>query len=95
MFGFSATDWVHVEPGPAPRISHCAGADCFGEPTKLHLLAIGPELNRQVLGNPAVFRTTGQFIRGPENSAQRRIRYGLTRMTGDEHKGRYLLAGRS
>ena len=71
------------------------GPIAFGEATKLHLVAIGPELNRQVLGNPAVFRTTGQFIRGPENSAQRRIRYGLTRMTGDEHKRRYLLAGRS
>ena len=62
------------------------GPIAFGEPTKLHVLAIGPAHNRQVLGNPAIFRTTGQFIRGPENSAQRRIRYGLTRMTGADHK---------
>src|SRR5438094_784770 len=49
------------------------GPIAFGEPTKLHVLAIGPEFNRQVLGDPAKFRTTGQFIHGPKDSAQRRI----------------------
>jgi cytochrome P450 len=62
------------------------GPIAFGEPTKLHVLAIGPEFNRQVLGDPANFRTTGQFIHGPNNSAQRRIRFGLTRMNGPQHK---------
>ncbi len=62
------------------------GPIAFGEPTKLHVLAIGPEFNRQVLGDPAKFRTTGQFIHGPNNSAQRRIRFGLTRMNGPQHK---------
>src|SRR5438876_282976 len=62
------------------------GPIAFGEPTKLHVLAIGPEFNRQVLGDPAKFRTTGQFIHGPKNSAQRRIRFGLTRMNGPQHK---------
>src|SRR5438874_13467598 len=56
------------------------GPIAFGEPTKLHVLAIGPEFNRQVLGDPATFRTTGQFIHGANDSAQRRIRFGLTRM---------------
>src|SRR5207244_13500038 len=56
------------------------GPIAFGEPTKLHVLAIGPEFNRQGLGDPAKFRTTGQFIDGPKNSAQRCIRYALTRM---------------
>jgi cytochrome P450 len=62
------------------------GPIAFGEPTKLHVIAIGPEFNRQVLGDPAKFRTTGQFIHGPNNSAQRRIRFGLTRMNGAQHK---------
>jgi cytochrome P450 len=62
------------------------GPIAFGEPTKLHVLAIGPEFNRQVLGDPAKFRTTGQFIHGPDGSAQRRIRFGLTRMNGPQHK---------
>ncbi len=62
------------------------GPIAFGEPTKLHVLAIGPEFNRQVLGDPAKFRTTGQFIHGPIGSAQRRIRFGLTRMNGPQHK---------
>ncbi len=62
------------------------GPIAFGEPTKLHVLAIGPEFNRQVLGDPAKFRTTGQFIHGPTGSAQRRIRFGLTRMNGPQHK---------
>jgi cytochrome P450 len=62
------------------------GPIVFGEPTKLHVLAIGPEFNRQVLGDPMNFRTTGQFIHGPNGSAQRRIRFGLTRMNGPQHK---------
>lgn len=62
------------------------GPVAFGEPTKLHVLAFGPEFNRQVLGDPAKFRTTGQFIHGPNNSAQRRIRFGLTRMNGLQHR---------
>src|SRR5204862_80270 len=35
------------------------GPIAFGEPTKLHVLAIGPEFNRQVLGDTAKFRTRG------------------------------------
>jgi cytochrome P450 len=62
------------------------GPIAFGEPTKLHVLAVGPEFNRQVLGDPLKFRTTGQFIHGPDGSAQRRIRFGLTRMNGPQHK---------
>src|SRR5437763_13040785 len=62
------------------------GRIAFGEPTKLHVLAVGPEFSRQVLGDPAKFRTTGQFIHGPKDSAQRRIRFGLTRMNGPQHK---------
>src|SRR5437588_11286635 len=65
-----------VAPGPI----------ACGERTRLHVLAVGPACNRQVLGDPAKFRTTGQFIHGPKDSAQRRIRFGLTRMNGPQHK---------
>jgi cytochrome P450 len=57
-----------------------------GQPSKPRLLIAGPELNRQVLSDPATFRTTGQLIRGPRGSAQQRIRFGLTRMNGAQHK---------
>ena len=57
-----------------------------GQPSKPRVLIAGPEFNRQVLGDPATFRTTGQLIRGPEGSAQQRIRFGLTRMNGAQHK---------
>lgn len=62
------------------------GPIAFDQPRKLHVLAVGPEFNRQVLGDPTTFRTTGQFIRGPVHSAQRRLRFGLTRMNGPQHK---------
>ena len=58
----------------------------FERPARLHFFTAGPELNRQILGDPATFRPTGLFFRGPKNSAQRRIRFGLTRMTGAQHK---------
>ena len=57
-----------------------------GQPTKPRVLIAGAEFNRQVLGDPATFRTTGQLIRGPEGSAQQRIRFGLTRMNGAQHR---------
>jgi cytochrome P450 len=73
---------LHRDRGPLVAL----GPIAFGEPTKLHVLAVGPEFNRQVLGDPAKFRTTGQFIHGPKDSAQRRIRFGLTRMNGTQHR---------
>ena len=62
------------------------GSVAMGEPKKLNVLAVGPDLNREVLGDPARFRPTGLFLRGPENSAQRRVRFGLTRMVGEQHR---------
>jgi cytochrome P450 len=73
---------IYQRHGPVAAL----GSVVFGEPRKPHVLAVGPEFNRQVLGDPSTFRTTGQFIRGPADSAQRRLRFGLTRMTGPEHK---------
>jgi cytochrome P450 len=51
-----------------------------------HALALGPEFNRQVFGDPVTFRTTGQVLRGPAGSAMRRVREGLTAMNGEKHR---------
>jgi cytochrome P450 len=50
------------------------------------IVAIGPEYNKAVLGNPGAFRTTGQTIRGPSRSSLRRLRFGLTAMNGPQHR---------
>lgn len=62
------------------------GPVAFGEPTKIHALAFGPAFNRQILSDPTSFRPTGMLLRGPKNSAQRRVRFGLFRMTGAQHR---------
>lgn len=67
------------------------GPVAFDEPKKLHVLAVGPEFNSQVLSDPALFRPTGLLLRGPENSAQRRVRQGLTRMTDAELVGQIAI----
>ena len=56
------------------------------EKNRLNVLISGPAYIRQVLGDPEYFRTMGQTLPGPENSAQRRLRFGLTRMQGAQHK---------
>ena len=53
---------------------------------RLNVLCVGTGYNRQVLSDPELFRTTGQTLRGPDYSAQRRVRFGLTRMQGTVHK---------
>jgi cytochrome P450 len=62
------------------------GPAAFRQPRELFVFAIGPEFNRQVLGDPTTFRPSGLLLPGPKNSAQRRVRHGLTRMTGPEHR---------
>ena len=62
------------------------GPVALGEPANLHVLAVGPEFNRQIFSDPARFRPTGLFLHGPKNSAQQRVRFGLTRMTGVQHR---------
>jgi cytochrome P450 len=52
----------------------------------LHVLALGPESNRAVLGDSALYRTTGQGIGGPRGSSQRRLRSGLTRSQRKKHQ---------
>ena len=58
----------------------------FGQPRDLLLFAIGPEFNRLLFSDPSLFRPTGLILPGPRNSAQRRVRFGLTRMVGDQHR---------
>jgi cytochrome P450 len=53
---------------------------------RLHVLALGPDCNRRVLGNPSTFVSTGQAWPGRSGSALRRIRYGLTRTNGPKHR---------
>lgn len=57
----------------------------FG-PERQHVLALGPDCNRQVLGNTTVFHTTAQSFAGSRHSALRRIRNGLTRMNGEKYR---------
>jgi cytochrome P450 len=58
----------------------------FKQPRDILLFAIGPEFNRLLFSNPNLFRPTGLILPGPRNSAQRRVRFGLTRMIGDQHR---------
>ena len=46
----------------------------------------GPELNQQVLADGDTFHSRFFAIRGPRNSAQRRLTSGIMSMNGDEHK---------
>ena len=58
----------------------------FKQPRDLLLFATGPEFNRLLFSDPSLFRPTGLILPGPRNSAQRRVRFGLTRMIGDQHR---------
>jgi cytochrome P450 len=49
----------------------------------LHVMAFGPEFNRQVLGNPSDFHNSTP---NPAGSALGRIRSGLTAMNGPKHR---------
>jgi cytochrome P450 len=63
---------------PAGRITRLQGRE------RQHVLALGPDCNRQVLGNSEVFHTTAQAWPGPRGCALRRVRNGLTRMNGEK-----------
>lgn len=59
------------------------------KPERLYALAIGPDFNRQVLGDPNLFHPSGPPRRwgsGHDDSALNRLSYGLTRMTGAKHQ---------
>jgi cytochrome P450 len=74
----------HVYAGYGPLTA--LGEVAFGEPRKRLVYALGPEFNRQLFSDTVAFRPTGMLRPGPKNSAQRRVRFGLTRMTGPQHR---------
>jgi cytochrome P450 len=65
---------------PAGRVTRLQGRE------RQHVLALGPDCNRLVLGNTEVFHTTAQAWPGPRGSAMRRVRNGLTRMNGERYR---------
>jgi cytochrome P450 len=50
------------------------------------VLAIGGAYNREVLGQPDLYRPGGQVLVGPKGSAHNRLRRGIFAMHGDEHR---------
>ena len=73
---------LYARHGPIMEL----GPVAFGVPPKPLVFAIGPDYNRQLLSDTVAFRPTGMLRPGPRNSAQRRVRFGLTRMTGPQHR---------
>jgi cytochrome P450 len=57
-----------------------------GRRARVFLLAAGAHYNREVLGNPDIYRSGGQVMRGPKGSAHARLRSGLLGMHGEEHR---------
>jgi Cytochrome P450 len=66
--------------GTICRVYRRYGRVKFKQPRDLLLFAIGPEFNRLLFSDPNLFRPTGLILPGPRNSAQRRVRFGLTRI---------------
>jgi cytochrome P450 len=59
----------------------------FARHPKPFVVAIGPAFNRDVLGNPATWRTVSVTAgSGPKNSAARRLGGGIIKMTGRAHE---------
>jgi cytochrome P450 len=50
------------------------------------VFVFGPELNQQVLSDCDTYESRFFAIRGPRNSAQRRLTSGIMSMNGEEHK---------
>jgi cytochrome P450 len=51
-----------------------------------YVFAIGAAYNRQVLGQPDLFRPGGQVMVGPKGSAHQRIRRGIFAMHDEKHR---------
>lgn len=52
---------------------------------RLNVFATGAVAARRLLGDPATFRTAGLVLRGPDDSAQRRLRAGVVAMNAGKH----------
>jgi len=68
--------------GPVTALGRVA----LKQPRDFLIFAIGPEFNRLLFSDPDLFRPTGLILPGPRDSAQRRVRFGLTRMIGPQHR---------
>jgi cytochrome P450 len=66
---------VGVVGGPLPFVSG-----------RRLVFALGEQANREVLGQPDLFRPGGQVIRGPKGSSHQRMRHGLLAMYGPQHR---------
>lgn len=64
----------------------------FRQRERLRVLALGPEFNRQVLGNPIIFRSTRMTVPGPPNSSHYRLSRGLIALNGELHSMERCLA---
>jgi cytochrome P450 len=77
----SALRKIHADHGPFVVLGHVLPSI----PAKPNVMAVGAAFNREVLGNPEVWRTAGIVLRGPKGSAQSRLRAGIVRSNGREH----------
>src|SRR5215211_3986624 len=64
---------------PYPRILRSGRRRAF-------VVGVGPEFNREVLGNPDVWRPVNVGPPGPRNSAVRRLSRGILGMAGRQHE---------
>ena len=58
----------------------------FSRGGRIHVLAAGAEVNRQVLSQPDLFHSHSPIMRGHRDSAHRRLRPGIFTMNGEEHR---------
>ncbi|MEP2947796.1 MAG: cytochrome P450 [Lentilitoribacter sp.] len=58
----------------------------FGGRGRRHVFAFSEEANKTVLAQPDIFRSGGQVIKGPKNSAHQRLRTGIIAMNGRKHR---------
>lgn len=77
-----------ADPIACMRRLHAAHGDlaALREAEQQLTFVFSPDLNRRVLSDSKLFASRFFALRGPKNSAQRRLTCGLLSMNGDEHK---------
>lgn len=90
--GMSVAPWavrfLSDIPGTLTNMAQEKGFDSvigFAPGRRKFIVALGPENNKNVLGDKERFRTTGYMFRGPRGSAMSRIRDGLLHSRGKRH----------
>lgn len=78
-----AATQIRAEHGPFVQLPHPGFP---GQAKRTFLVAIGPRFNREVLANPAAWRTVNIGPGGPKNSAVRRLSQGIVGMNGRQHE---------